>query len=233
MRSLRGIRPGAAGERSQQPSPEMQELDQGCLQLLTDLYEVSEALGTRTCVWGGMVIDILSGEFLRAHHDVDGFTLNLLKVKTEMASMLTQKGYTASYLDDYDILQIKKGEIRAGFNRLEVDRGIAKWRHVGDQGTICFPSDWLDAAPRKFLGAHVYTSGPLFEYAIKTNVQLMSPEWQLREKDRDAIRFLHEWLEKEGVDIAAAMSRIWSYTPFWVSRGYPEYARPVRARDPD
>jgi hypothetical protein len=57
-----------------------------CVQFLQDIYEVSAALGTRTTIWGGMVVDILCGAFLRDHHDVDGFTLNLLNVKGEMAA---------------------------------------------------------------------------------------------------------------------------------------------------
>ena len=115
---------------------------QTCLQLLQDIHDVSTSLATRTYIWGGMVPDILRGEFLRPHHDVDGFTLNLLDVKTEMAERFSAKGYATTYLDEYDMLRIEKGDLHAALNRLEMDGDTAMWRHVGDQGTVYFPAVW-------------------------------------------------------------------------------------------
>lgn len=220
------------GHRAMNPkiSHPNSEDQQVCLGLLQDIYEVSTALVTRTYIWGGMVTDILSGEFLRVHHDIDGFTLRLLSIKDEMATMLSERGYATSYSDEYDMLVIKKGELHAALNRLEIDGSTAMWRHVGDQGTIYFPVDWLDSAPRWFYGVNAYTSGIQFEYAIKTNVHLLSPEWQLRDKDRSAIEFLRAELDRMGLDKAKVLSRIWSYTPYWVGRGYPEYESRVVAR---
>ena len=105
------------------------------------------------------------------------------------------------------------------------------WRHVGDRGAVAFPVDWLEPTPRRFCGVNTYISGVEFEYAIKTNVHLLNPEWQLRDKDRTAIRFLSAELDRMGVDRAQVLSRIWSYTPYWVRRGYPEYERRVTARN--
>jgi hypothetical protein len=195
------------------------DLQRVYLRLLRDLYEVSASLGTCTYVWGGMVVDILHGAFLRAHHDIDGFTRDLLRVKDDMASMLVEKGYTTSYLDEVDMLQIRRGDVRAALNRLEVDGSTAMWRHVGDQGTIYFPVDWLDPTPRRFCGVNVYISGARFEYAIKVGVHLLNPEWQLRDKDRAAIRLLKAELDRNGYDRTEIMEKIWSYTPYWVHRG--------------
>lgn len=208
-------------------TPEHQE---ACLKLLQDIFEISTALATRTYIWGGMVVDILCGQFLRVHHDVDGFTLDLLSVKDEMAAMFCSRGYVTTYSDEYDILKIEKGGLHAALNRLEIDGSTAMWRHVGDQGTVYFPMDWLDSTPYRFCGVDAYISGAKFEYAVKTNVHLLNPEWQLRDKDRSAIRFLSAELDRTGVDKAQVLSEIWSYTPYWVERGHPEYGRRVAAR---
>jgi hypothetical protein len=66
-----------------------------------------------------------------------------------------------------------------------------------------------------------------FEYAIKACVRLLSPEWQLRDKDRAALRFLEAELDRRGLDRRRILSEIWSETPYWVEKGYPEYAHPV------
>jgi hypothetical protein len=198
--------------------------------MLQDIYEISTTLETRTYIWGGMVVDILCGEFLRVHHDIDGFTLNLLSVKSDMATLLSRRGYGAEYADEYDMLTIRKGDLHAALNRLEIDGDTAMWRHVGDQGTVYFPVDWLSPDPRSFYGTSTYISGAEFEYAIKTNVHLLNPEWEPRDKDRFAIRFLSAELDRRGVDKAQVLSSIWSYTPFWAERGYPEYGHRVTPR---
>ena len=215
-------------KEARRPKPGHQ---QACLQLLQDIYEVSTALAMRTYIWGGMVVDILCGEFLRVHHDIDGFTLNLSSVKTEMAALFSRKGYVTTYSDEYGMLKIRRGELHAALNQLEIDDDTAVWRHVGDQGTVAFPVDWLEATPHRFCGVNTYISGAKFEYAVKTNVHLLNPEWQLRDKDRDAIRFLSAELDRMGVDRVQVLSRIWSYTPYWVGRGYPEYERRITARN--
>jgi len=203
------------------------------LQFLQDIYEVSSALSTRTTIWGGMVVDILCGKFLRDHHDIDGFVLNLLSVRTEMADMFSERGYTTSYQDEYDLLRIDKGDLHAAFNRLEIEGDLAMWRHVGDQGTVYFPAGWLDPTPRRFYGVRAHISGVRFEYAIKTNVHLLNPEWRLRDKDRAAIAILQAELHRRGFDERNVLAQIWSHTPYWVERGYPEYADPIRAAFPD
>ena len=111
-----------------------------CLQFLRNVLDVSAALATRTYIWGGMVVDILRGEFVRAHHDIDGFTLDLLDVRDQMATGFADRGYAASYAGEWDILRIDRGGLHAAFSRLEVAGNTAMWRHVGDQGTIFFPT---------------------------------------------------------------------------------------------
>jgi hypothetical protein len=201
---------------------------ESCLRLLRDLSDVSSACGTRTFIWGGMGIDIQRGVFVREHHDIDGFTLNLLDVKSEMTATLTAKGYSCTYDGAFGMLKIATGKVHAGLNRLETEQGCAMWRHVGNEGTIYFPLKWLDSEPREFYGLALYTSGPRFEYAIKTNAYLLNPTWQLREKDREAIEWLSGEMDRLSVDRPQMLAQIWSYTPFWATRGYPRYGSPIR-----
>jgi hypothetical protein len=174
-----------------------------------------------------MVVDILSGGFRREHHDIDGFTLNLSTVQDRMDAALAQRGYTVSYVEEIGALRVETGGIHATINELEIDGENAMWHHAGRQGTVHFPVAWLDSTARKFLGARVYTCGVLFEYAIKTNPRLLNPQWQPRDKDHDAVAFLEQQLATSSMRDRGLLSEIWSYSPYWVERGYPEYAKPV------
>ena len=142
------------------------------LEMLRDIFEVSQGCSTRTYMWGGIVVDILRGKFTREHHDLDGFTLNLLDVLEGIQSGYESRGYAVQYDTKYQILKIEKGGEHASFNRLEVEGEMAMWRHVGDYGTIYFPEVWLDETPRRFYGELTLTSGVKFEYAIKKNVKV-------------------------------------------------------------
>ena len=199
------------------------------LDLLRDIYEVSTACATKSYIWGGLTIDILEGRYLRKHGGIDAFTTNLLEVLDELAVLYEKRGYRTEFLDAFHMLEIRKGDHHASFNRLETDGEVAMWRHIGEQGTVYFPFRWLDDAPRAFYDASVYTSGVKFEFAIKTNVRLLSPEWQLREKDRDAVQYLERIIKKEGISTEDIYKCIWSYNPYWIKKGYEEYAMPMVA----
>ena len=199
------------------------------LSFLKDIFEVSEACSTKTFIWGGTTIDILEGRFLREHHDIDAFTLNLLEIREQMAKQFALRGYELDYLAEVDMLKISKAGKYAAFNRLEVDQDIALWRTAGDEGTVYFPWQWLDQSPRDFYGVKVYISGVRFEYAIKTNPKLLHPEWEPRKKDREAIDYLNTYLERQGINRATFLSKIWSYNPYWRKRGYSEYSMPFVA----
>ena len=194
--------------------------------MLRDIFDVSQECSTNTYLWGGIVIDILEGRFLREHHDLDGFTLNFRDVLDEMQSLFEQRGYLPEYDDKFQILKIEKDGSHATFNGLEVDGEIAMWRHVGNDGTIFFPEEWLDKKPRAFYSVKALTSGIKFEYAIKKNVKLLSPEWEPREKDAIAIEYYDKALHAEGMSREDVLSQIWSYTPYWNNKGYPQYSLP-------
>lgn len=199
------------------------------LALLRDIYEVSHLCGTRTYIWAGLVRDIVSGHFLRDHGDVDGFTLNLWQLRDDLETLYRQRGYAVSYLNNVQFMCIERDGVHATFNRLEVDGETAPWRHIGDQGTVYFPRQWLSDMPLQFYDTPVLISGIEFEYAIKTHPQLLSPTWHGRDKDIEAIAWLSERLAERQIAPEDVLRHIWSYNPFWAKRGYPEYALPTVA----
>lgn len=204
--------------------------NQHYLEFLRDIYEVSLACETVTYIWGGFTLDIVEGRFLREHHDLDGFTLNLLEVLPDMTARYESCGYKVEFNEDFDILGISRGGLHAAFNRLETDGAMMMWRHIGNEGTVYVPAYWLDDTPRGFYGTPVYTAGIQLDYVLKTNVRLIHAEWALREKDHATIRHLERVMERENLDPEVFLTEVWSYNPFWAKRGYPEYAMPIMAR---
>ena len=204
--------------------------NQHYLAFLRDIYEVSNACSTTTYIWGGFTIDILEGRFLREHSDLDGFTLNLLDVLQDITELYEERGYSAKFRTDINMLEIFRNGLHASFNSLEIDGPIAMWRHIGDEGTVYFPVDWLDDKPRDFHGEKVFLAGIQLDYSLKTNIRMTHAEWNLREEDYAAIEYLEGVMEKEGMDPECFLRKVWSFNPHWVRRGYPEYAMPTVAR---
>ncbi len=205
---------------------ELSERNKCHLALLKDVYEVSEACGTRTYIWAGLVRDVLAGEFLREHGDVDGFTLNLWALRDGLAALYRQRGYAVSFLEEVQFLQIARDGVHATINRLDLDGNTAMWRHIGDQGTVYFPRQWLSAAPHSFYDVQVFVSGIEFEVAIVTHPHLLGPEWEGREKDVEMLEWLNGAIEERGMDREAILKQVWSYNPYWVKREYTEYSMP-------
>ena len=79
------------------------------LAFLKDIYDVSVACATTTYIWGGFTLDILEGHFLREHHDLDGFTLNLLDVRQEMTVLFEQRGYVGAVPRRYRYADHRQG----------------------------------------------------------------------------------------------------------------------------
>lgn len=202
------------------------------LAFLQDIHDVSQACETRTYIWGGFTLDLLAGHLLREHHDLDGFTLNLLDVLPEMTALFGERGYRVTFLEEWHILRIDRDGLHAAFNRLERDGDTALWRHIGDRGTVYFPYAWLDDAPRAFHGVPVYAAGAELDYALKAEVRLLNPEWRPRERDVLARQALERALADRGIDPAAVLARVWSHNPFWAARGYPAIVRPTPPESP-
>lgn len=198
--------------------------NQHILEFLSDITEVSYACNTTSYIWAGLTVDLHHGHFLRTHHDIDAFTLNLLDTRDEMIHLFQLRGYTTEFMEGFDILVIRRNGLHAAFNRLEVVGQLAMWRHIGSEGTVYFPTSWLDQHPRVFNGVHVYSAGIKLDYVFKTNIRMFNAQWCLREQDHIAIQQLREILKSEQTVPEQFLQQIWSYNPFWVKLGYPEYA---------
>lgn len=203
------------------------------LQMMRDVYTVSSELGLKTFVWGGYAIDILHGELTREHSDLDCFTENLVENLDALIAKYEPLGYDIDlrYYQEFWMLQIKKGDEHAAFNTMRNIGGIAHWHHIGPQGTVYFPYEWLDKEPHIFYDSPVHTWGAEMAYIVKTNTHLVNAEWakqELREKDRADILILEQVLVAKGIDINDARKKVWSHNPFWYAKGYDEYYFPVR-----
>ena len=185
------------------------------LEFLNDIYEISDICSTKTYIWGGLVIDILEGHFLREHDDIDCFTVNLLDVKQQMEIQFLRKGYTVTFLDDIHMLQVRKNGCRAAFNRLEIENDIAMWRHIGDEGTIYFPRKWLSDTNYNFYDTRLLVSGAELEYSIKANVKLLSPVWNLRQKDITSLEYWTNVLKVKNINPESILHEIWCDNPYW------------------
>ena len=193
------------------------------LQLLKDIFEISDLCSTKTYVWGGLVIDIVEGYFLREHRDIDCFTLNLLAVKNKMDTLFQQRGYTTSFLNDFDMFKVENNGCHADFNRLEVENNVAMWRHIGNEGTIYFPHIWLSDTSKNFYNTKVLISGIEFEYSIKANVKLLSPIWKQRNNDIIALEYWKNALKEQNINSESIIHQIWCDNPYWRKQGYKEY----------
>lgn len=198
------------------------------LQIIKDISEISENLGVKTFIWGGFVIDLIEGKFVREHSDLDGFILNMDAVLNKLIVGFEERGYTTKFNENFRILAIYKDDLHAAFNVLSEDRGIAEWQHIGKNGSVYFPYDWLDQEPRKFYGINIYTSNVKFEYGFKNIAPLINPDWSNRRpQDIKAINYYKEKLADMGVSTDQVEEEIWSYNPFWIDFGYSPFQPPV------
>ena len=205
----------------------MYEKNQQYLKMMQDIYDVSHRLGIKTYIWGGFAVDILYGGLTREHGDLDGFTENLLENRVQLTEQYEALGYKVSYLEEFWMLCIEKGDVHAAFNSVKNIGGIAHWYHIGPQGTMFFPYEWLDSKARLFYNTPVYTCGLNFIYLLKSNVRLGHAEWQPREKDNADITILENLLIANETDKNEIKKRVWSFNPFWYAKGYEAYFYPI------
>ena len=87
------------GIRRGNPTPvNLSETNECYLAFVRDICEVSEVCGTTTYLWGGVSIDVMEGRFVRDHGDVDGFTLDLLGWRDDLAALYEERGDTSDAL---------------------------------------------------------------------------------------------------------------------------------------
>jgi len=198
------------------------------LETIKDIYSISTSLGLKTFFWGGYAVDILNGTLTREHSDIDGFTENLVENIDKLIAGYESIGYSVGfYLEDFWMLEIKKGDVYATFNTVRNIDAIAHWHHAGPHGTVFFPYEWLDQEPTSFYGAYAYTFGIEMAYLLKTNVKLISAEWQTRDKDKADIAVLEKIMQSKGINKDEIKQKVWSHNPFWYAKGYEEYFLPM------
>ncbi len=88
------------------------ENNRAYLEILGDIYEVSQECSTVTYMWGGIAVDVLKGRFMREHHDIDGFCLNLLECLTDLETHYRSRGYVSTFDRDFQILRIENSDCR-------------------------------------------------------------------------------------------------------------------------
>lgn len=206
---------------------EISESNKCYLNFMQDIYDISSELSIHTYIWGGFTIDIFEGKFLREHGDLDGFIENMMSVLDLLIEKFKNKGYQTMFYSDINMLQISKGEQHASFNPLDIEGEVAMWRHIGNQGTVYFPYKWLDSTPYNFYETKVFTSGLYFEYAFRNIVRDINPEWKEREKDQIAKQYLNEKIKEKCIDDKEISKYIWSYSPFWIQKGYSPFSKPT------
>jgi hypothetical protein len=205
----------------------LSDTEKGIIGFLKDIFLVSEACSTRTYIWAGLVPDIAEGHFIREHHDIDGFTIDLWRKRSILSEHYRSEGYNVTFLKDFHIMKIERNGLYASFNRLDIEKETAMWRHIGEDGTVYFPVKWLPDKPNEIHEVKAYISGMQFEYCIKKEPSLLSPLWKRRQKDAEALKWLEKELEKQGIEPTSLFDDIWSYNPFWAKQGYKEYERPI------
>ena len=197
------------------------------LGFLKDIFSVSSKCNVRTYIWGGFVADILEGGFLREHGDLDGFTENMLEAKDALILRYEKLGYETEFKTDFNMLVVRKHGLHAAFNALDIENGVAMWRHIGCRGTVYFPQSWLPESPLSFYGAKAYVSGARFEFAFRSNASRLNPQWKMREKDAQAIDYFGGKIKDEGHKDGEILGHFWSYNPFWIKLGYDPFEEPV------
>ena len=196
------------------------------LSFIRDIWEVSQEASTKTYFWAGIAKDISNDRFESEHGDIDGFTVDLLNKRETLTQLYERRGYKVKFLEAFHILRIDKNGEHAGFNRLDIENEVALWRHIGPEGTLYFPSEWLSNTPIDFYDTKAFISGLEFEYCIKTHPELLNPDWKGRQKDKETALWAKSRLIEKGQDPENLFERVWSYNPFFAKRGNKEYWLP-------
>jgi hypothetical protein len=171
----------------------------------------------------------MEGKMLREHGDIDMFIENMDKNINELLSKLKTKQFTCSYYDDMQMLKLNKNNVKIIINPIIFENATAIWKHIGEQGFVIFPKEWLDTEYKEFHGINVLTSGYKFEYCIRTIMKYTNPNWEnrIRDKDIQAKEYYEKILLENNIKGEELLDKIWSYNPYWLKDGYNGYENPV------
>ena len=207
----------------------MENNREGTIQFIGDIISSTNELNIKSYMWGGFVQDILEGEFLRDHKDIDLFIENMDENINELMNKLNNKNYNCSYAADMQMLKLEKNNIKAVLNPVITQNKTAIWKHIGDQGFISFPNEWLDTEYRTFYGLNILTSGIKFEYCLRKIIKYMNPNWTNKTRDKDiaANEYYKTKLMENNIEPDGLLDKIWGYNPYWLNYGYNGYEPPV------
>ena len=169
---------------------------------------ISAELGTLAYIWGGWMLDIYKGQFLRDHSDVDCFVVDLYQLFARFGERLFQEGWQVRNPLDGHLLWAEKDGVKLHLGHVEFDDSVVNWKHNGDDGSILFPADWLREDAVKFLGIEVHVVKPEFGYVLKMNPQLMNLDWAPRDKDQADTEVLRAMLLEKQVDLDLLLPQV-------------------------
>jgi hypothetical protein len=197
------------------------------IECISDIVDSSNKLNIKSYVWGGYVQDIIEGKILREHKDIDMFIENMDEHIEKLGHEL--KDFKFDYHNNIKMLKLEKNGIKITINPIIFINETAIWKHIGEQGFINFPKNWLDKDFRHFYDIKVLTSGYKFEYCVRRIIKYMNPNWtkNIREKDIIANKYYENILKENGIKPSELLEKIWGYNPFWLKDGYNGYEAPV------
>ncbi len=177
----------------------MQRQRNRVLQTAMRLVEaISAQLGTTSYIWGGFTMDIYEGRMLREHGDLDYLTVDLERLKPQLAALFAQHRWPCKVVANGD-LSPRRGGFRMQLGNITLDEGV-RWSFNGDKGFVVFPRTWLLAEPVCFCGVQVHVVAPEFEYMVKCCPQIFNPDWHARPRESEALARVRSMLEARGVD---------------------------------
>jgi ribosomal protein S18 acetylase RimI-like enzyme len=151
------------------------------------------------------------GRLLREHNDIDYLTLNLHRLKSRIAEILSEHGWQTKDLENGD-LSLKKENVKVHLGNVEIG-DVARWTHNGERGALLFPVSWLSIETIEFYGMEVHVVAPELQYVLKECPELLNPDWILREKDTLEKEHLRQILLKKEIDICSLQELVSSMQP--------------------
>jgi hypothetical protein len=189
----------------------LSEKDQKHLEVMTFVERVSRSLKTTSWIWGGYSADIYMGRILREHADIDYLTLNLHRLKSQIAETFWGHGWQAKDVVNGD-LRLKKDNVKVHLGNVEIGT-VAKWTHNGDKGALLFPVSWLCLDVVEFHGRELHAVAPELQYILKDRPELLNPYWLIREKDILEKEYLRNILLSEGIEVWSLHELVSSVQP--------------------
>ena len=182
------------------------EKNQHILDAIKLVETISTNLGTTTWLWGGLVVDITQGDFLREHDDLDCLTMNLHQLKSQFSGMFKNLGWGTQNLENGD-LKLTKDNIKIHLGHIDLSDKVT-WTHNGEKGSLIFPVSWLSLETTEFRGVKTHVVLPELQYVLKKYPKLLNPEWETRDKDILDLKALEKILMKRDVEISTLRAMV-------------------------